>query len=101
MTRAQDLLLKAFADVPTQTAFAVANGTIPILKGADTSKLNPCIAEASRFFNDPKLSTGSDQMMFTPAIVGAVEDAITRFSTKGGLTAEQFIEAYAKGLSAS
>lgn len=101
MTKAQDLLLKAFADVPTQTAFAVANGTIPILKGADTSKLNPCIAEASRFFNDPKLSTGSDQMMFSPAIVGAVEDAITRFSTKGGLTAEQFIEAYAKGLSAS
>jgi glucose/mannose transport system substrate-binding protein len=101
MAKAQDLLLKTFTDIPTQTAFAVANGTIPILKGADTSKLNSCIAQASHYFSDAKLATAGDQMMFPPAVVGAVEDAITRFWSKGGLTADQFIEAYANGLSAS
>lgn len=97
---AQDLLIEAFSDPATQAAFAKANGTIPILKGADASDLNPCIAEASGYFANPALSAGGDQMIFSPAVVGAVEDAITRFWNNGGLDEDQFVEAYANGLSA-
>ncbi len=97
---AQDLLIEAFSDPATQTAFANANGTIPILKGADASELSSCIAEASGYFTNPELSAGGDQMIFSPAVVGAVEDAITRFWNNGGLDEDQFIEAYANGLSA-
>ncbi|CAN7552652.1 ABC transporter substrate-binding protein [Devosia sp. LjRoot3] len=97
---AQDLLIQAFSDPATQTAFAKANGTIPILKGADASDLNSCIAEASGYFANPELSAGGDQMIFSPAVVGAVEDAITRFWNNGGLDEDQFIEAYANGLAA-
>jgi glucose/mannose transport system substrate-binding protein len=98
--KAQDLLIQTFSDPATQQAFAKANGTIPILKGADAGSLNPCIAEAAGYFGNPELSAGGDQMIFPPPVVGAVEDAITRFWNKGGLDADQFIEAYAAGLSA-
>jgi glucose/mannose transport system substrate-binding protein len=96
---AQDLLIEAFSDPATQTAFAKANGTIPILKGADAADLSSCIVEASGYFSNPDLSAGGDQMIFPPAVVGAVEDAITRFWNNGGLDEDQFVEAYAAGLS--
>lgn len=98
---AQDLLIEAFSSPETQRAFAMANGTIPILKGADAAELNPCIAEAAGYFTNPELSAGGDQMIFPPPVVGAVEDAITRFWNNGGLDVDQFIEAYAAGLSAA
>lgn len=99
-TKAQDLLIETFSSPETQRAFAMANGTIPILKGSDAAELNPCIAEAAGYFGNPELSAGGDQMVFPPAVVGAVEDAITRFWNNGGLDVDQFIEAYAAGLSA-
>ena len=96
--KAQELLVKAFSDPDTQAGFAKANGTIPILQGADTSGLSACIVKASTFFSDPALGASSDQAVYSPAVVGAVQDAITRFWNRGGLDIDQFIEAYATGL---
>lgn len=96
--QAQELVMDVLTDPAVQTKFAAANGTIPIMNGADTSALDRCTAEAARYFTDARRSVAGDQMMFPPPVVGAIEDGIARFWAGTSLSVDAFIDLYAKAL---
>jgi glucose/mannose transport system substrate-binding protein len=78
-TKAQMTLAKLMLTPETQIQFALKKGSIPVRSDVDTSALDVCAQKGMRYVADKAQQLPSTDMLASPALVGALEDAISQY----------------------
>ena len=78
-TKAQMTLAKVMLTPETQIQFALKKGSIPVRSDVDTSALDACAQKGTRYVADKAQQLPSVDMLAAPALVGAVQDAISEY----------------------
>jgi glucose/mannose transport system substrate-binding protein len=78
-TKAQTTLAKLMLTPETQIQFALKKGSIPVRSDVDTSALDACAQKGMRYVADKAQQLPSIDMLAPPAVVGALEDAISQY----------------------
>jgi glucose/mannose transport system substrate-binding protein len=78
-TKAQMTLAKLMLTPETQIQFALKKGSIPVRSDVDMSALDACAQKGMRYVADKAQQLPSTDMLASPALVGALEDAISQY----------------------
>ena len=76
---AQHKLATVFTSPTTQVAFNARKGSIPVRTDVDIGKMDLCAQAGVKAMRDPARQIANPDMLMTADMVGAVQDAITRF----------------------
>ena len=78
-TKAQMTLAKLMLTPETQIQFALKKGSIPVRGDVDTSALDACAQKGMRYVADKAQQMPSGDMLAPPALIGALQDAISQY----------------------
>jgi len=78
-TKAQMTLAKLMLTPETQIQFALKKGSIPVRGDVDTSALDACAQKGMRYVADKTQQMPSGDMLAPPALIGALQDAISQY----------------------
>jgi glucose/mannose transport system substrate-binding protein len=78
-TKAQMTLARLMLTPETQIQFSLKKGSIPVRSDVDTSALDACAQKGMRYVADKTQQLPSSDMLASPALVGALEDAISEY----------------------
>ena len=77
--KAQHLLAMVITSNPTQLAFNLKKGSIPIRTDVDASAMDICAQAGLAVMKDPSRQLPSPGMLINPDAAGAVQDVISKF----------------------
>jgi glucose/mannose transport system substrate-binding protein len=78
-TKAQMTLARLMLTPETQIQFSLKKGSIPVRSDVDTSQLDACAQKGMRFVSNTAQQLPSADMLAPPALIGALEDAISQY----------------------
>lgn len=78
-TKAQMTLARLMLTPETQIQFALKKGSIPVRSDVDTSALDACAQKGMRYVADKAQQMPSGDMLAPPALIGALQDAISQY----------------------
>jgi glucose/mannose transport system substrate-binding protein len=78
-SKAQMTLAKLMLTPETQIQFALKKGSIPVRSDVDASLLDACAQKGMRYVADKAQQLPSVDMLAPPALVGALQDAISQY----------------------
>lgn len=95
---AQKLLIETMSDPAVQAKFASHNGSVPFWKGADRSGLDACVAKSADWATKPGLAVGSQGVLLSPTLNGALNDLISSLWNAPTSSVDTFVENFAAAL---
>ena len=78
-TKAQMTLARLMLTPETQIQFALKKGSIPVRSDVDASALDACAQKGMRYVADKAQQMPSGDMLASPALIGALQDAISQY----------------------
>jgi len=88
--KAQLLLARVILEPETQIQFAQKKGSVPVRLDLDASSLDPCAQKAMKWLADRSQQVPAMELLSSPALTGALEDAISQYWNTPSMTAEAF-----------
>ena len=95
ISAAQDLLAETVVSAEAQLPFSILKGSIPIRGDVDTGQLDQCAQKGLAVMTQPASQVLTPEMLITPAMRGAMQDAISGYLNDTGMSADDFIEEFA------
>ena len=90
--KAEDLFASVIMDPKVQAAFVKEGGGIPSRTDADLSGLNKCMRDVQPGLADATKNVKDPSMTMSPAMSGAVQDAVVEYWATDSETVEAFAE---------
>ncbi|WFU44371.1 ABC transporter substrate-binding protein [Bradyrhizobium sp. CB82] len=78
-TTAQMTLARLMLTPETQIQFSLRKGSIPVRSDVDASQLDACAQKGMRYVSNAAQQLPSADMLAPPALIGALEDAISQY----------------------
>jgi glucose/mannose transport system substrate-binding protein len=78
-TKAQMTLARLMLTPETQIQFSLKKGSIPVRSDVDASQLDACAQKGMRYVSNAAQQLPSADMLAPPALIGALEDAISQY----------------------
>ncbi|TYL87925.1 ABC transporter substrate-binding protein [Bradyrhizobium cytisi] len=78
-TKAQVTLARLMLKPETQIQFSLKKGSIPVRSDVDASQLDACAQKGMQYVSNTAQQLPSADMLAPPALIGALEDAISQY----------------------